>query len=417
MDRRILAATFALFAMATFGATPVIVKDSVRFAQDELHFVTISYTLADADAVVTVDIQTNGVSIGAQNFTNMEGDVNRLVRPGSNRQITWRPWLSWPDRRIRDKSVTAVVTAWATNAPPPYMAVDLLSWSNISYYASAAAVPGGVTNDIYKTTKMLMRRCPAAGVRWRMGATGEETSQAERRAHYVTLSEDFYMAVYELTQGQYVSFRTTAEGSAPTNPSHFTGDKRPFETFSYNDMRGTVANYTWPSKGHSISATSALGRLRTLSGIDTFDLPTEAQWEFACRAGSTGFYYDNSGENAENLKPLGWFKGNSTNETTNAMETHEVGLKQPNAWGIYDMLGNVWEACLDAYETGQGGCVDVDTIDYPGIVSSSGYRAKRGGAYQADFDITRPSHRQSFGSAGTAEFNGFRFACAAEAKN
>ena len=413
-----MTALAALSAAAAFGAAPVVVDGSVRFDQDEMHLVTISYDLADADAVVTVDIRTNGVSIGAENFTNMEGDVNRLVRKGTGRKVTWKPWLSWPDRRILDNSVTATVTAWATNAPPPYMAVDLLSWSNVSYYACAEAVPGGVSNDVYKTTKMLMRRCPAAGVRWRMGALNpEETTQAERRLHYVTLSEDFYIGVYELTQAQFINFRTTAEGSAPSNPSFFKGDKRPFETFKYNDMRGAVADYTWPKDGHAVDATSPIGRLRSLSGIDTFDLPTEAQWEFACRAGSTGFYYDNSSVNAANLKPLGWFKGNSTNETTNAMETHEVGLKLPNAWGLYDMLGNVWEACLDAYVTGQAGGVDTDSIDYPGIVSGSGYRAKRGGAYNDAYDIARVSHRQSFGSQGIAEYNGYRFACAAEAKN
>ena len=405
-------------ASAAFAATPVVVESSVRFEQDDSRIVMITYDLEGADAVVTVDIQTNGVSIGAANFTNMEGDVNRLVRPGIGKRVTWKPWLSWPDRKILDNSVTAVVTAWATNAPPPYMAVDLLSWSNISYYASAEAVPGGVGADVYKTTKMLMRRCPAAGVRWRMGGLiTEETSRLERRAHYVTLSEDYYIGVYELTQAQYVNFRTTAEGVAPTNPSKFTGDKRPFEMLSYDDMRGVNSTYCWPRDGHAVNTTKPLGRLRTLTGIDSFDLPTEAQWEFACRAGSTGFYYDNSAADAENLKPLGWFNRNSTNETTNAAETHEVGLKQPNDWGLYDMLGNVWEACLDAYIDGQGGAVDADCIDYAGVNSTTGYRTKCGGAYSEAWDITRPSHRQSFGNNGKASYNGYRFACAAEAKN
>ncbi len=80
MQKTISALALIAFA-AAFGATPVVVENSVRFDQDDMHFVTISYDLADADAVVTVDIRTNGVSIGAQNFTNMEWDENRLVRP------------------------------------------------------------------------------------------------------------------------------------------------------------------------------------------------------------------------------------------------------------------------------------------------------------------------------------------------
>ena len=422
MQKTISALALIAFA-AAFGATPVVVENSVRFDQDDMHFVTISYDLADADAVVTVDIRTNGVSIGAQNFTNMEGDVNRLVRQGTGKRVTWKPWLSWPDRRILDNSVTAVGTAWATNAPPPYMAVDLLSWSNISYYVSAEAVPGGVGADVYKTTKMLMRRCPAAGVRWRMGSVPEESTSKAQRPHYVMLSEDFYIGVYELTQAQYVNFRTTAEGVAPSNGSVFQGDKRPFENYSYNDMRGDGATYLWTRDGHTLDATKPLGRLRRLSGIDSFDLPTEAQWEFACRAGSTGYYYDNSGKAAANLEPLGWFIGNSTNEATNAAETHEVGLKEPNAWGLYDMLGNVWERCVDLYDTsGDGNLQSLDDlVDPRGVLPSqcqdSGYRAKRGGCYSAAYSDTRPGGRAYCGRHATGGINGYRFACAAEAKN
>ena len=123
---------------AAFAATPVVVESSVRFEQGDSRVVTITYDLEGSDAVVTVDIQTNGVSIGAANFTNMEGDVNRLVRQGVGRTVTWEPWSSWPDQRITDNSVTAVVTAWATNAPSPYMAVDLRSWGNVNFYGSAA---------------------------------------------------------------------------------------------------------------------------------------------------------------------------------------------------------------------------------------------------------------------------------------
>ena len=136
----------------------------------------------------------------------------------------------------------------------------------------------------------------------------------------MTLSEDYYIGVYELTQAQYVNFRTTAEGSAPANGSVFQGDKRPFENCSYNDMRGDGATYLWTSTGHALDQNKPLGRLRSLTGIDTFDFPTEAQWEFACRAGSTGYYYNDIPKGNANLMPLAWFKVNSTNEATNAAE-------------------------------------------------------------------------------------------------
>ena len=409
-------------ASAVLAATPVVVESSVRFEQDKMRLVTITYDLEGADAVVTVDIQTNGVSIGAANFTNMEGDVNRLVRRGAGHVVTWRPWLSWPDRRILDNSVTAVVTAWATNAPPPYMAVDMLSWSNMSYYACAEAVPGGVEADVYKTTKMLMRRCPAAGVRWRMGSVPEESTTASLRPHYVTLSEDFYIGVYEVTQAQYLNFMETVTGTRPSNPCKFSGDKRPLENLSYDGVRGAQATYQWPRDGHAVDTTKPLGRLRKLTGINTFDYPTEAQWEFACRAGSTGYYYDNSGKGNANLNELAWFKFNSTNETTLAMETHEVGLKTPNAWGLYDMLGNVWERCVDICDNSTSKIQsDGDVVDQVGVsaseVTNAGYRAKRGGSYEDDNATVRPGYRVAHGNNGASGVNGFRFACAAEAMN
>jgi len=88
-------------------------------------------------------------------------------------------------------------------------------------------------------------------------------------------------------------------------------------------------DYDWPTKGHAVTADSYLGKLIALAGRD-FDIPTEAQWEFLCRAGSgQSFYHDEIGE-------TGWFDG----------LTHEVGQKVPNAWGLYDLHGGLWSMVL-----------------------------------------------------------------------
>ena len=153
------------FALAVVGlimaatAEPVVKASSVTMTQRG-DTVTIRYEIENEPGVVTVDIQTNGVSIGGQYLTHFAGDVNRLVDVGQH-TMTWKPRKAWPDEKIVD-GVTAVVTAWATNAPPDYMAVHLVAAETVRYYADKESVPFGVTNDMYKTDWLLMRKIPAA---------------------------------------------------------------------------------------------------------------------------------------------------------------------------------------------------------------------------------------------------------------
>ena len=196
------------FALAVVGlimaatAEPVVKASSVTMTQRG-DTVTIRYEIENEPGVVTVDIQTNGVSIGGQYLTHFAGDVNRLVDVGQH-TMTWKPRKAWPDEKIVD-GVTAVVTAWATNAPPDYMAVHLVAAETVRYYADKESVPFGVTNDMYKTDWLLMRKIPAANVSWRMGSPTTETGRFEKRekARLVTLTNDFYIGVYPCTQRQY----------------------------------------------------------------------------------------------------------------------------------------------------------------------------------------------------------------------
>ena len=436
-------------AAATSAALPLLAAvpevTGVTMTQDTTRLVTITYTLADAPAVVTVDIQTNAntsavaddpgwTSIGGEAIWNATGDVWRRVGNGLaegqsfNGTITWRPDLSWPDHKIADGGARAVVTAWALDNTPDYMAVDITATGGAdtqTYYSSADFVPGGVTNSLYKTGMLLMRKIMAKDVAWMMGSVAESGRNATREAlHRVALTNNYYIGVYPVTQTQW-------QQVTGYNPSNFTTDRtmRPVEKVSYTDVRqgkgtaSTAASATggvYPAEPY---AESFLGRLRTKTGLD-FDLPSEAQWEFAARAGNgEGYWGDGSAMRISSDKDTGLdllgryqYNGGKTGENsttepaTNCEATNGtaiVGSYAPNAWGIYDVHGNVWEWCLDIYAddiTGLNGAVNV---------ASAGFRAIRGGSWNLAAGICRPSYRSNNTSGNRYNNTGFRLLCTA----
>lgn len=398
---------------AAFASAPTV--SNVTMAQDASRTVTISYTLSDEPAIVTVDVRTNGVSIGGSNLTHFSGDVNKVVQPGS-RTMTWRPRKAWPGHKV-DSGVTAVVTAWALDTPPEVMVVPLDGNDGTAeYYADLASVPGGVTNGVYKTAKMAFRKIPAANVSWRMGSPAWETGRTKDREtpHVVTLTNDYYMGVFPVTQEQYA----TVSGGA--YPSWATVDRsaRPVEMVSWEDLRGTVADgCDWPANGHAVAPGSFIGKLRTLTGFE-FDLPTEAEWEFACRAGTGTALYNgqeltNATASTNTLNALARYKygggfldmgATKPTEATSAADggTAEVGSYEPNPWGLYDMLGNVWEWCLDWYQDSPLG---YDPLTGP---SSGSNRVRRGGSWDYNAAYCRSAYR-NFGVPSKGNYGiGFR---------
>ena len=198
-----------------------------------------------------------------------------------------------------------------------YMVIDLNGNDfhfPVTYMDSEPAKWG----DEYKTNKIVLRRIDDPNGR-------------------------YYAGVFEITEAQWA--KVMGGSSASTKPKG---------SVSYNAIRGDADVYDWPDS-NEVAANSFLGVLRLMTGISTFDLPSESEWESAARAGVTTKWL--CGDSKTGLDDYAWYLANSDRAA------HEVGMRQPNAWGLYDVHGNVWEWCLERYSSG------------------SSYRVLRGGSY------------------------------------
>jgi formylglycine-generating enzyme required for sulfatase activity/tRNA A-37 threonylcarbamoyl transferase component Bud32 len=225
-----------------------------------------------------------------------------------------------------------------------------------------------MTVDLGGGVKLTLCWCPAGN--FLMGSPSDEESRdSDEAQHRVTLTKGFWMGKYEVTQGQW-------ERVMGSNPSGFTsaGASAPVEQVSWDDCQEFIR------------------KVNALVSGGGFRLPTEAEWEYACRAGTTGPY-------AGNLDDLGWYGGNSDNTT------HAVGRKKANAWNLYDMHGNVWEWCSDWHgEYPSGGVSD------PTGPGSGSFRVIRGGSWDDGARICRSAIRFRYVSGSRGSLLGLRLA-------
>ena len=273
------------------------------------------------------------------------GDASGLVKVKAQRHID-------EVKGYGDDMLAGVITSPASevagNSHPStgnlYCVVDLSAGPNATKYPVSylAAEPKGGWTDEYKTTKLVLRRIEPG--KFMMGGKYE-----------VTLTKPFYCGVFEVTQKQY-------ELVTGANPSSTKGDMRSVGNVSWNAVRGNSATYNWPSSVN-VDPSTFIGKIQARTSLN-IDLPTEAQWEYACWAGTTND--DNIAKHIPDGKrgyPM------------------VVGSYSPNAWGLYDMHENVWEWCLDWSNRRDKVLILSSGVTDPVGPSSGEFRVIRGGCW------------------------------------
>lgn len=230
-----------------------------------------------------------------------------------------------------------------------------------------------ITNSIGMKLVLLPQGTFAMG-----SPANQRDADLDERQHEVTIGRDYYIGAYECTQAQY-------ERVMGSNPSQFQTKRLGEDSSEY-----PVEQLSWEEATQFCKRLSDLPEEKAAGRV--YRLPSEAEWEYACRAGSTTDYC--FGDGAKQLTDYAWYQANSDNRT------HPVGKKKPNAWGLYDMHGNAWEWCADWY----GNYPARPTVDNSGPKIGSD-RVYRGGSWNYAPAYSRSANR----TATSPSFKGFDF--------
>jgi len=376
-------------ALGAAAAEPTISSVRVHQRWPWSRLVDIDYVLNcdDSNRVDVTVTAFNSATPLTLPITSLSGDVDS-VAPGA-RRIVWDP--------SKTAYTNELLTLFRVNLTPAlapaYMIINLAKAKGeegqFTYLYDWNTVWYDVTNHVENmTTNLVLRRIPAGS--FTMGSpTGElGRDPADEDQHGVTLTKGFYIGIFEVTQRQWEMVMGSANPPSFFNNSLYAAT-RPVEKVTYNTIRGSSLGAGWPASD-SVDATSFMGVLRAKTG-HTFDLPTDAQWEYACRAGATtslnnGYNLTNNTSDA-NLNLLARYRANNgyINGVTvpdqscgDTNGTARVGSYLPNAWGLYDMHGNVWEWCVDYYTNHLGAASVIDPV---GPQLTSGNRVCHGSCW------------------------------------
>ena len=252
----------------------------------------------------------------------------------------------------------------------------------------------------------------------------EENRDYNEQQHEVTLTHSFRMAKYETTNAQYAAFLNAigvgSDGKCPDNGSYpaarhpgqvlvmdCTKEDAPYYRSKYGVTWDAAGNRWKPMDGYADCPANFV----TWYGADEYarrlgaSLPTEAQWEYACRAGTTTAY--SFGNDGDGLGDYGWYGSNSGVGGDRFLKPHPIGTKKPNNWGLYDMHGNAMEWCLDSWDGDYSADPAIDPVS-PFPDTQLGKRVRRGGSYGSPVNYCRSACRDSQIPGDAGSYNGFR---------
>ncbi|MFA7172270.1 MAG: SUMF1/EgtB/PvdO family nonheme iron enzyme [Kiritimatiellia bacterium] len=457
--KKVLIGMMAMFvSMSAMADDPTISGVTVRQRWPWSRLVDIDYVITDATPAVDIAVQAFN---GAQPLTldvGLSGDLYGVTGQGM-RRIIWDPTQS---QYTNEEVLTKFRVTLAPITPPLYMIVDLTKTAGaegqITYVYEADLASGvygtvetnpvagvnsivwtGVTNDIYKTDKLVFRRInpgsfKTGGCGYRFSGSNWLLPGAYPATNTITLSQPYYIGIFLLTQSQAVKM---GGGNVSRNKMD---PKLPTEYRTYDALRGAVMDnpsINWPATGYQISAGSQMKKYRDALGFDV-DIPTDAQWEYACRAGTTTLWSDGISRTFDTiLATVGTVAiGQAVTDFNNAVVaygcfsnsrtgdlTDIVGLFKPNAWGLYDMHGNVCEWCLDWAPVGRmSGTLSgveydtslqmfrVDAADYAGCASGTS-RILHGGNHLQTATYSTPAYRYATAPSTANGIYGYRLVC------
>lgn len=394
MDMKMLAATLATAGCMALQAAVSVSNVTVQQRWPWNGKVDIDYEVTSDDPDDSIFVypeakeNDRNIAIAPRTLTGDGVEPSMCgarVKPGKHR-MTWH--MDTDEPTLHSSSFTVTMHAVKGGM---YLVVDLSAGPNAeSYPIRYSDTPPDIADDACRTTNLWLRLClpgtfmmgSPTDEKYRDGVYGgiSHSSHGYERLHQVTLTKPFYIGVFEMTQRQYA----LVWGSNPVTSSTYAGDLRPVASVAYDRLRGSVAGAAWPQHSQ-VDPDSFLGVLRAKTGC-LFDLPTEAQWEYACRAGtSTAFNngkdinYWGSDSNCSEVARCG---GNYKETVNGYGYTYHtaVGQYKPNAWGLYDMHGNVAEWCLDWWQLDLGRNSVVDPVGPSAPTENYMFRMIRGGA-------------------------------------
>ena len=400
---RSLMVVLAFVAIASFNANAYCYVTKVDCLQlfPFDRGVVIDYVV-EADEAEYFDIQFCGTLDDGETVFDLS-ETGTLAKDGcdglligtGNHKTLWTPDESFYDVESGDMKIKVKVKE---RDGMPYYVYDL----ETGEYSYVDKDPSGEWADEYKTTKMVFAYVPAGS--FTMGSPSSEIGRQANQEiqHTVTITKPFFMGVFEVTQKQY-------ELIAGSNPSESKGDNRPVEQVSYDMIRGSVKGAQWPAN-NEVDEDSFLGKLRAQTG-KAYDLPTEAQWEYACRA-TTGTALNTGKDltdecqcpNMDEAGRYAWDTNDGKGDIYYRKHT-VVGCYLPNQWGLYDCHGNVAEICLDWAYTRSSADPVVDPVG----PATGTTRMIRGGGNIDDAEYCRSATRGASVWPNTANYNvGFR---------